>query len=165
MKPIWLALCALVMWALQNVFLDVKLSRFSQIAILLELYLVMLPLALAAWLYMRATHQPIVAPQGWMLVLVLLSGAMYFAADYCFVSAYTSGGHLLAVSTIVVLFPLFSSIIRFLWVGGTPNRYHLAGYLLAGIAVVLLGKGEIMARQSEAAAVHSTSIQSPSTPR
>ena len=156
MKPIWLALCALVMWALQNVFLDVKLSRFSEIAILLELYLVMLPLAFVGWLYMRGTHQTVVAPQGWMLVLVLLSGVMYFAADYCFISAYTSGGHLLAVSTIVVLFPIFSSIIRYLWVGGTPNRYHLAGYLLAGMAVLLLGKGELVARQNESPAVQSS---------
>ena len=73
--------------------------------------------------------------------MAILAAVVFFFADYFYIGAYTSGGSLLAVTTLVVLFPAIAQLIKFAWVGGSPNYFHMFGYLLAAIAVVLIGKG------------------------
>jgi hypothetical protein len=35
--------------------------------------------------------------------------------------------------------------MKYLWVGGSFNRYHLAGWVLAALAVILINKGNLAA--------------------
>ena len=141
MKPVLLACLAVILYAGQNVMMDMKLSKFSTISILVLGYLVMLPLSLIRIGSMRLTGEAIVFPNGIFLWLALLTGLIWFLADYAYVSAYTSGGSLLTITTIVTLFPVVASVAKFIWTGGLPNSYQIAGYILAATAVYLVGKG------------------------
>lgn len=136
-----LALAAVLLYATQNVLLEQKLAKYSTPALLLIFYLVMAPLAgLRLW-YLSASGQGVNFPIGTGLGLAVFAGLMYFAADYCFVGAYTSGGDLLTITTIVILFPVAASIAKYLWVGELPTIFQVAGYLLAIVAVWLVIKG------------------------
>jgi hypothetical protein len=76
---------------------------------------------------------------------VIAVGALFFVADLFYVGAYTNGGSLLAITTLVVLFPAIAQLIKFTWVGGRMNYYYLVGYILAALAVILIGKGSAAA--------------------
>lgn len=142
-KPVVFAVLALIFYAFQNVILEQKLSKYSTFAMLTYFYLAVFPLALAGLGYMKITKQPIIAPSGRMIVLVYVVGLIYFFADSLYIGAYTHGGSALVVSTIVVLFPVMVSVVRHFWVGGWPNYYQIAGYILATLAVFLVVKGNL----------------------
>ncbi len=135
------ATSALFLYAFGNVALEQKFSRYNTVSLMACFSGVTFLCALLGLLRMRIFGQKIVAPSGIVLVLALLLGLAYFFADYFYIGAYTDGGSLLTVSTIVVLFPVFASLIKYFWVGGLPNMYQVVGYLLAACAVVLVAKG------------------------
>jgi len=141
MKPVIFACLALMFYAVQNVFLEQKLAKYSTFSILLYMYLVMLPLVLICLAALRIKKQPILTPSGIAIGITLGCGLLYFFADYFYVGAYTSGGSVLMVTTIVIMFPIFASIVKYFWTGGLPNFYQVAGYILAFFAVLLVAKG------------------------
>jgi len=141
MKIVLFAAMAVFLYALQNVLLEQKLANFNTAPILVYVYTAAFPLALVRFGYLKATGQSIRVPSGMALAIALLAGVMLFFADLLYVGAYTSGGNLMTITTIVVLFPAFASLIRYFWVGGLPNRYQAAGYILAALAVLLVAKG------------------------
>ncbi len=138
MKPVLFACAAVVLYSVQNVVLGVKLAKYNTAAILIVCYLVMLPLALIGYAQTRGAAP---FPRGAMLLLATLVGLSYFFADYFYVSAFTHGGDLVTITTILALLPVLSSIVKFVWVGGLPNVYQVAGYLFAAAAVYLVAKG------------------------
>ncbi|MFH0852211.1 MAG: EamA family transporter [bacterium] len=141
MKSIIYACVALVLYATQNVVLEQKLAKCNTFSLLVLLYSAMLPLAIAGyWFFAR--RQGAFLPPGNLLWITLLVGVVYFFADAFFISAYTSGGNLIAIATIAALFPVFASVVKYLWVGGLPNRYQIIGYLFAAIAVIFMAKGQ-----------------------
>ena len=142
MKPALLAIAAMVLYASQNVMMEQKLSKFSTPALLTIMYAVMFPLVLARLATMKALGEEINFPMGDALFYALLSGAIYFIADYAFVGAYTNGGSVMLVSTIVVTFPVFAAIIKYVMYGHTPNMYQVVGSVLAFAAVFLVTFGE-----------------------
>jgi hypothetical protein len=140
-RPVLYAFTAEWLYALQNVLLDVKLSKYSSMGLLVYWYFTLAPLALAGLGYLYLSRQMVVLPSRSDAPLVIAVGALFFVADLLYVSAYTSGGDLLAITTLVVLFPVFAQLIKFAWVGGEMNYHHLVGYVLAALAVILIGKG------------------------
>lgn len=140
-KPVVYAFLAMWLYAFSNVVIEVKLAKYTTMALLLYWYFTLAPLAVAGLGYMYLSGQKIVVPGGSDAWMAIAAAVVFFFADYFYIGAYTSGGSLLAVTTLVVLFPAIAQLIKFVWVGGSPNYYHLAGYLLAAIAVVLISKG------------------------
>ncbi len=145
MKPVIYALLALVLYAFQNVFLEQKLSRYNTIALMVYFYVTLLPLALISLCYLKISGQDIVAPPGGTILTVVLVGSLYFFADYFYIGAYTSGGSVLTVTSIVIMFPVFASVIKHFWIGGFPNVFQILGYLLAVVSVLLISKGSVIA--------------------
>lgn len=127
MKPVVFACCSMVFYAFQNVLLEQKLSRYSTVVILLFFYSSLFPVALAAFFIFKASGQQVVAPSGTMIYVTIGIGALYFVADFFYVGAYTGGGNLFTVATIVALFPAFASVMKYFWTGVLPNRYHAIG--------------------------------------
>jgi len=39
--------------------------------------------------------------------------------------------------------PIMAQLIKMLWSGGSFNRYHVIGYVLAALAVILINKGNV----------------------
>jgi len=140
-KPILYAVLAMALYAAQNVVMEVKLSKYTTMALLLYWYFTMAPLALAGLGYMYWSEQNVAMPKSGDITLIVMVGAMFFFADLLYIGAYTNGGSLLAITTLVVLFPAMAQLIKYSWVGGNLNYYHLVGYIFAAIAVVLIGIG------------------------
>lgn len=143
MKSILFALLALFLFAVQNVILEQKLAKYTAETLLVYFYLIMLPLAFLLLAYARITNQTIEPPFGNAVLIVLGTGLILFLANFFYINAYTSGGNLLTITTIVILFPVFASVIKFAWVGGLPNLYQIGGYILAVAAVFLTIKGNL----------------------
>lgn len=140
-RPVVYAFLAMWLYAFSNVVIEVKLAKYTTMALLLYWYFILAPLAVAGLGYMYLSGQKIVVPHSSDAWMAIAAAVVFFFADYFYIGAYTSGGSLLAVTTLVVLFPAVAQLIKFAWVGGSPNYYHLAGYLLAAIAMVLISKG------------------------
>ena len=140
-RPVLYAFIAMCLYATQNVLLEVRLSKYSTMGLLVYWYFTLAPLAVAGIGYLYLTGQNLNLPTRPDMPIVVAVGALFFVADIFYVGAYTSGGNLLAITTLVVLFPAIAQLIKFAWVGGKMNYYHLIGYLLAAIAIVLIGKG------------------------
>ena len=142
MKPAWMAVVAMVIYAFQNVVMEQKFgSKYSIFPLLVYIYLAMLPLALGGWAYLRMTGQPVVQPSGSMIILTILVGLAYFIADSFYLGAYTGGGDVLTVTARVVMIPVLASAIKYFWTGGLPNLYQVIGYILAVAAVIMVAKG------------------------
>ena len=141
MKPTLLAATAMALYALINVIIEQKLSKHTTSAVILCIYSVILILALTRFSYMRSTGDQINFPTGLIFVLVLAVGVLHFFADYCYYLAYTAGGTLMSITTIAIMLPIFSSFAKFAWTNCLPSAYQLTGYVLAVIAIYLVGKG------------------------
>lgn len=141
MKPIVFVFLAVILYAFQNVLLEQKLSKFTASGLLVYFYLCMLPLAFFTVGYLKITGQEISLPRGSFIALTLVGGIIYFLGDFFYLSAYTSGGSVFTVTTIMMLFPLMASVIKFFWVGGIPNFYQIVGYMFGVVAVIFVVKG------------------------
>ena len=141
MKSVLYACAAMVLYAIQNVTIEQKLAKYSTVSILFYFYLVMFPMAAILVSYMKVSGQQLAWPSGNAVTLVLGVGVAYFFADFFFISAYTSGGSVIMVMTVAMMFPVFASIVKFFWTGALPNFYHVASYLVAVVSILLLVKG------------------------
>jgi hypothetical protein len=108
-------------------------------------YFTLAPLAAVGIGYLYLTGQNLTMPSRLDVPIVIAVGVLFFVADLFYVGAFTSGGNLLAITTLVVLFPAIAQLIKFAWVGGRLNYYHLVGYILAAVAIILIGKGSAVA--------------------
>jgi len=142
-RPLLYAFAAMCLYALQNVLLEVRLAKYSTLGLLVYWYFTLAPLALASVTYLYLTGHSLSLPTRADAPTVVAVGVMFFVADLFYVGAYTSGGSLLAITTLVVLFPAIAQLIKMSWVGGRVNYYHVAGYVLAALAVILIAKGSV----------------------
>jgi drug/metabolite transporter (DMT)-like permease len=139
------AFVAMWLYALQNVLLEVRLAKYTALGLMVYWYFTLAPLALIGIAWMYWSHQPVKMP-GWPDGGVAIAiGTMFFVADYFYISAYTSGGKLMAITTLTVMVPIMAQLIKMLWAGGSFNRYHMIGYVLAALAVILINKGNVTA--------------------
>lgn len=143
MKPILFALMAVILYAIQNVLIDVKLKQYSTIALLLGFYLVLLPLGLIAFIYLKSTGQPVVLPSGDGLKILVVVAVLFFVADVLYVGAYTSGGEVVSITILAVLMPVVGAIVKYIWVKEPPTKYHVAGLICAALAITFVGIGNL----------------------
>lgn len=143
MKPVMFACLAMLIFAFVSVVIEQKLSGYTTVALMVYVYLVTLPLALGTVGFLKLTHQPIVIPTGSVMILAIAVGVGYYFGDFFFFSAYTSGGGVVIVGTVTLLFPVLASLVKFIWTGSLPNIYHVGSYFLAVGAVALTLKGSL----------------------
>src|SRR5436309_1023637 len=104
-------------------------------------YVPMLALTFAALVFMKFRNQPIAFPEGNGLYAAGVIALVFFVADTFFFSAYTNNADAFTVSSIVLMFPAAASLMKYFWTGSVPNRYHVAAYAVAIVAVILAEKG------------------------
>jgi drug/metabolite transporter (DMT)-like permease len=141
MRQIIYACLAVLFYALGNVITEQKLKPYTQFATMIYCYLPMLVMTAAALAIMKSRGQTISFPKGDALYVAALIAIVFFAADGFFFSAYTNNADAFMVSSIAVMFPAAASAIKLLWTGRAPNRYHIAAYLVAAVAVYLSERG------------------------
>ena len=141
MKQVIYACIAVLFYALGNVITEQKLKPYTQFAIMTFCYLPMLVMTVGALALMKSRGQTIAFPQGEAIYVAGVIALVFFIADGFFFSAYTNNADAFTVSSIAVMFPTVASLMKFVWTGQLPNRYHIAAYLVAVVAVVLSERG------------------------
>jgi drug/metabolite transporter (DMT)-like permease len=141
MKQVIYACIAVLFYALGNVITEQKLKPYTQFATMIYCYVPMVVMTIVALGVMQSRGQTIIFPAGNTLYFAGLIAIVFFIADGFFFSAYTNNADAFTVSSIAVMFPAAASLMRFLWTGQLPNRYHVAAYVVAVIAVALSEKG------------------------
>lgn len=141
MKQVVYACMAVLFYALGNVITEQKLKPYTQFATMLYCYAPMIVMTFGALSIMKLRSQAIFFPRGEGVWIAGLIAIVFFIADGFFFSAYTNNADAFTVSSIAVLFPAVASLIRFVWTHQLPNRYHVAAYAIAVIAVALSERG------------------------
>src|SRR5947207_10215901 len=143
MKQVIYACIAVIFYALGNVITEQKLKPYTQFATMIYCYTPMIVMTLCALAYMKSRGQAITFPQGNALYVAGLIAVVFFIADGFFFSAYTNNADAFTVSSIAVMFPAAASAMKFAWTRQVPNRYQIAAYVVALIAVVLSERGNV----------------------
>jgi drug/metabolite transporter (DMT)-like permease len=141
---------AVLLYALGNVITEQKLKPYTQFATMAYCYLPMIVLTFGALAWKKVAGQAIALPSGSGLYFAGMIAIVFFLADTFFFSAYTNNADSITVASIVLLFPAAASLMKYFWTGQTPNRYHIAAYVVAIVAVVLAERGNQMLLQDAA---------------
>ncbi len=141
MKPVIYACLAVLLYALGNVITEQKLKSFTQFGTMAYCYLPMIVFTMGALGWMKVRGQAISLPSGGGLYFAGMIAIVFFLADTLFFSAYANNADSFTVSAIVLMFPAAASMVKYLWTGQTPNRYHVAAYVVAVVAVALAERG------------------------
>lgn len=140
-----LSFVALFLYASQNVILEQKLAKYNVFAILVYSYSVMLPLALIGFFCTKTAIYSASVPSGSVVFLIMAVGAIWFFADSAYIAAYATGGSLLTITSILVLFPAVAVVFRYFWTEGhLPNIYEVIGYVIVIIGVFFVVKGSML---------------------
>jgi len=86
------ALIGIVLYAIQNTIIDVRLKQYSTVNLLVGWYIVLLPLAVGLFFYQRFIGTPTPFPSGNDLKVLAAVAVMFFIADFFYVGAFTAGG-------------------------------------------------------------------------
>lgn len=140
-KSLYFPLIAVVCYAVANVVLEQKLSKYNNLSLLVVYAGLIFVLAAVLRQFMRTADPVWDFPAGAAMLLMIAVALVFFAADYFYLGAYTNGGDVLTITMIMTLLPVVASVVKFLWVGGLPNKWQLAAYACAIAAVALAAKG------------------------
>jgi drug/metabolite transporter (DMT)-like permease len=141
MKSILFVVVAMMLYALSNVLLEQKFSKYNTFTLMVCYVSVILVVAVIGRQTTLSGDESFNFPQGAEFALVILLGLIMATADYLYVAAYASGGDLMTISSIVVMFPVFASIVKFAMTRELPNAYQIVGYTFAVVAVLCVSKG------------------------
>ncbi len=141
MKPIIFALVGMFLYSFANILVDAKLTKFNSLTIMVSYSGCIFLLSFIARQVMYTPNAGYDFPSGITLGVMVAVGLLFFAADYFYISAYTNEGNLVAIVTIMALFPVVSSAIKFALTKSLPNWWQIGGYVLALVAILLVTKG------------------------
>jgi drug/metabolite transporter (DMT)-like permease len=141
MKTILLPLAGIVLYTILNTIIEVKLKHLQTTSLMCGLYIVLLPVVTGIFLMNKRLDPSMSLPTGntrWIVVGVAL---MFLLADYLYYGSFSRGGNVVTITTLLVLMPVISGIIKFVWVKESPSPYHISAIIFATIAVILVALG------------------------
>lgn len=141
MKSFIYALIGIILYAVQNTIIDVRLSKYSTVNLLVGWYVVLLPLAVGLYFYQKFFGTPAEMPAGSDLSLLVAVAVMFFIADFFYIGSFTAGGNVVTITILLVLMPVIGSLMKFVWVREVPTSYHFAAFFFAFLAVVFIAVG------------------------
>ena len=141
MKQVVYVSVAVILYALGNVMIDERLKPYTQFGIMAYSYVPMVVMTFGAIAVLKLQDKRISFPTGNALCVAGMIGIVFFVADTFFFTAYNNNVDAFTVSSIVLMFPAAASLMKYFWSGSVPNRYHLAAYAVAVLAVILAEKG------------------------
>ena len=140
-KPAVFALLAMVFYAVTNVVLEEKFSKFNNLTLMCVYVVPVLLVAIVGRGLVKTSDPSFDFPVGSDLFILVALGFLWAAADYFYIGAFTNGGSLLMVTSIMIMFPAVASLIKFMWTQSLPNMWQVGGYLLGVCSVMLVIKG------------------------
>lgn len=141
MKLILLALFGIILYAILNTIIEIKLKHLQTFSLMCGLYIVLLPAATIIYMTRKHFDPSISLPSGNTWWIVAGIALMYILADYLYFGSLLKGGNVVTITTLLVLMPVISGIIKFVWVKESPSPYHISAIIFATIAVILVAIG------------------------
>ena len=141
MKSIFYALAAIILYGFAGVVIEQKLHGFNTIALTFLFTLPFIPLGLIFLSGQKIAGEEIAFPGGIYFWITMALGALFFLADYFYLGAFTSGGDVITITTILLMAPAVAAIVKHFSAGGFPNAYQIAGYIFVLAAMFLITKG------------------------
>lgn len=141
MKPMMFSLAALVLYGVQGVILERRLSNISPAVNAGLFYLIALVVAIPVLLLWRTFGIKMVMPEGSQYGAIALYAFLSVGATMCFFGAFHTGGKLIVVMTIAsMLMPVMVSLIDYIAGGACPTKTQLLGWAFAVVGVILVSK-------------------------
>ena len=149
-KGLVFALLAPLGYALGNVVMEHRLSRYNALTLVIVYCCVILLCAVIVRSFTKTDDPSYDFPVGMGLVWMVVLGVVFFFADFSFVSAYTHKVNMMTITICAMLIPVFAQGIKF--VGSLcisdmhyalPNRWHILSYILAAGAAFDITKAGI----------------------
>lgn len=161
--PVLYAILSYFLYAAMAIILERKLSPFSAPAVLVIQYAAALPLVAVVLIAMKSGDGKIAWPVGAAVWWALGAGFVFFFADTFMITAYTSARkagteYLFAIVAVGALYPVFASIMKFVWTKKAPNGYYLASYGVAAVVLLLVALGGRLDQRRE---VHAADASEP----
>jgi len=141
MKNVAFAVLGMTCYAVGNVILDMKFRNHNNLTVMVGYISVVFLVALVLREVTKTADPSFNFPTGWNLAILIGMGLIFAAADYFYIGAFTGGGSLLMITSIIALFPVAASVIKFFITRDVPNAWQIGGYVLGAISVVLVAKG------------------------
>ena len=129
------------MYSILNTIIEVKLKHLPTFSLLCTLYLILLPVVTTIFLIQKRIDPSMSFPTGDTLWVVAAVAVMFLIADYMYYGAFAKGGNVVTITTLLVLMPVLSGLLKFLWVKELPTPYHFGAVVLAAGAVILVAIG------------------------
>ncbi len=128
-------------FAIGDVLMEERLTKYNNLTITMGYIPIVFIAAFIMRVAIKTSDSAYDFPTGNDLIWLVLMGAVFAVADYFFIRAYTNGGSLLVVTSIVTLFSVIASHIKFLPTRDIPNVWQLGSHACAAVAVFLVAKG------------------------
>lgn len=144
-KSLVFAWICVICWSFLPNILERKLDGFHPASILVLVYSVMLSLAFVRLGHVKYMGEPVHFPTGIFLTIAVGTAFLWFVGDYSYTSAFLSQGSLVAIMTILALSPIGATLVKMVWAGELPNRYHIVAYVAVLIAIYFTAKGNTIA--------------------
>jgi len=140
-KPVAFSLLAMACYAVASVLFEHKFSKFNNLTLMCVYVVPILIVGIVGRTLTKTSDPSFDFPVGIDLILLIAVGFVLGMADYFYTGAFTNGGELLTITSIIVMFPAFSSLIKFVLTRDVPNAWQISGYILAVGAMILVAKG------------------------
>lgn len=142
MKVIILAVLGTILYAKLNLDFQSKVSHLHQLTIIMCVAPVIAVFGAASvWISRNLCgsylEKPPQMPSSNDLLVLIPIAAIWFAADFCYLGAYSIKGDAITITTILALTPVATALIKYLQVGSFHlNGFHYLSWTLAIAAVV-----------------------------
>lgn len=140
MKALEIALLSALLYAMQSFVIAKKLSNFSPMVTLTFPFLITFGAgAVVVYFFRDNLGINMVMPVKYEWLWVLLCGALLFFGELLYFYAFNQGGSLFMITMSLTAIPVLSSILNAMAGGEIPSTKKFLGWVLAVVAVFLVG--------------------------
>ena len=140
MIAVLFALSSLFFSAIHNVIIKRKLAQLSPLALMLFSHSGVAIMVFCIILFGHVAGFRFGKPHGNQYWFLTISIALLFLSSFSFYRAYYEGASLMMMTTLVVLLPVFTSLVETGIGGSTPSLRQIAAWFFAAIAVLLVSR-------------------------
>jgi drug/metabolite transporter (DMT)-like permease len=129
-------------YALFSVMLEKRFSDTNALTIMIVGFGIPLTITVIARTILNDGGSSFAWPRGPNLLILCMGGVLFFFADYWYVQA-TQIGKAYVVNLVMVLMPVIALILTQCWERTVPNRFEMASYCFAMLALASILYGSM----------------------
>jgi drug/metabolite transporter (DMT)-like permease len=136
-------LTAVFLYAAANVALEKYLSQYSSLGILMYMYPMMLMGGIASVGVYKYTGTEVNSPIGFTAIAIALAvGVIYYFADWSYVNAYSKGGSVATITSIMASFPIVAQLMKAGLDGQVPSLRNILGSTVVAAGILIFFSGD-----------------------